>query len=41
MFALKRGHYSPHPKRKTFFLAETTKADHQLSETFALSKYLF
>ena len=29
-----RGQCRPHPKRKTIFWAEITKADHQLSETF-------
>ena len=37
-FAQKRGHYRPRPKRKTIFLAEITKADYQLSETFYFIK---
>ena len=33
-FALKRGHYGPHPRWKKKILPEITKADHQLSESF-------
>ena len=32
-FVQKRGHYGPRPRWKNFFLAEITKADHQLSES--------
>ena len=34
----KMGHYEPRPKWKTIFLAEITKADHQLSKTFHFIK---
>ena len=37
-FAPKRGHYGPHPKWGNCFLAEITKADHQLPETFYFMK---
>ena len=39
----KRGHYGPRPNRKTIVLAEITKADHQLLETFYVIKisYVF
>ena len=39
----KRGHYGPRPSRKTIVLAEITKADHQLLETFYFIKisYVF
>ena len=39
----KRGHYWPHPNRKTIVLAEITKADHQLLGTFYFIKisYVF
>ena len=33
-FTQKRGHYGPRTKWKTIFVAEITKVDHQLSETF-------
>ena len=37
-FVQKSGHYGPRPKWKSIFLVETTKADHQLSETFYFIK---
>ena len=37
-FAQKRGHYGPYQNEKQFSLAEITKADHQLSETFYFIK---
>ena len=38
-FAQKRGHYGLRPRwKKKFFLAEITKADHQLSESFYFIK---
>ena len=36
--AQKWGHYGPHPQWKIFFLAEITKADHLLSESFYFIK---
>ena len=37
-FAPKRGHYGPRPKWQNCFLAEITKADHQLPETIYFMK---
>ena len=37
-FAQKRGHYEPRLRWKNFVLAEITKADHQLSESFYFIK---
>ena len=37
-FAQKRAHYEPCPIWKKYFLAEITKADHQLSESFYFIK---